>query len=244
MWLETDLAGGESLKLVLIPPGTFTMGSPDRERGRGSDEQPHEVELTQGLYVSIHEVTNGQYRRCKSDHASGSGFDGAQQPVVEVSHDDAVSYATWLSSRGGGVFRLPTESEWSTRAARGRRRRSGSVGRSRLRRRTTMGAAVMAVVRRGVPPTDDGRRNVRIERLGPVRHARKRVGVVRRRVRGVPVRTHSRPAGCAVRGRSRAARRVVVPRPWLRPLGAPRRRSPVARRSFIGFRVVLVVPRG
>ncbi len=58
-------------------------------------------------------MTNGQYRRFKSGHDSGEylsvSLNGDRQPVVEVSRPDAVSYATWLSGRGGGVYRLPTE---------------------------------------------------------------------------------------------------------------------------------------
>ncbi len=48
MWAETNLGDGESLKFVLIPPGTFTMGSPEGEEGRDSDETQHQVEITEG----------------------------------------------------------------------------------------------------------------------------------------------------------------------------------------------------
>lgn len=114
---EVDLGGGERLRFVWIPPGRFRMGSPATEEGRFDDEAQHEVELTQGFYLSIHEVTNGQYRRFKEDHDSGAyqgeSLAGATQPAVMVSHEAATAYVGWLSGRGGNErYRLPTESEW------------------------------------------------------------------------------------------------------------------------------------
>jgi formylglycine-generating enzyme required for sulfatase activity len=129
VWEEVAVGGGESLKFVLIPPTTasapeyFVMGSPDgtqgttKEDGRDDDETQHEVELTRPYYLSIHEVTNGQYRRFKASHDSGryegQSLNGPQQPVVLVSHEDAMSFVDWLKQqKRGREFRLPTESEW------------------------------------------------------------------------------------------------------------------------------------
>jgi formylglycine-generating enzyme len=101
------------MRFVLVPPGKFTMGSPESEQGRGSDETQHEVELTRPYYVSIWETTNGQYRRFKKDHRSGEKLDREEQPVVEVSHDDATAFVGWLSGQEAGKnYRLPTEAEW------------------------------------------------------------------------------------------------------------------------------------
>jgi formylglycine-generating enzyme required for sulfatase activity len=46
---------------VLIPAGSFTMGSPTTEPGRNTDETQHQVTLTHGIYVQTTEVTNQQY---------------------------------------------------------------------------------------------------------------------------------------------------------------------------------------
>jgi formylglycine-generating enzyme required for sulfatase activity len=51
------------MKFVLVPPGTFTMGSPAPETGRKDDERQHKVTLTRGFYLGKHEVTVGQFRR-------------------------------------------------------------------------------------------------------------------------------------------------------------------------------------
>ncbi len=104
------------MRFVLVPAGTFTMGSPEGEKGRSADEVRHPVILTRPFYVSIHETTNGQYRRFKRDHDSGKleeSLNGDTQPVVRVSHTDATEFARWLSGRESGrAYRLPTESEW------------------------------------------------------------------------------------------------------------------------------------
>jgi formylglycine-generating enzyme required for sulfatase activity len=53
------------MEFILIPPGTFRIGSPDSEPGRNSggyDEKPTEVTLSKGFYLAKHEVTVGQFR--------------------------------------------------------------------------------------------------------------------------------------------------------------------------------------
>jgi formylglycine-generating enzyme required for sulfatase activity len=113
-----------TMKLVLIPPGTFVMGSPDREKGRNADETAHRVTLTLGFYMGAMEVTNGQYRKFRPKHSStkfgGLSLDGDDQPVVFVSWNDAVAFCNWLTWREkdlgrigpGDFYRLPTEAEW------------------------------------------------------------------------------------------------------------------------------------
>jgi formylglycine-generating enzyme required for sulfatase activity len=108
---------GIGMRFVLIPAGTFQMGSSTTEEGREEDEVQHEVVLTKPYYVQVTEVTNAQYRTWKGDHDSGSYEDqtlsGDQQPVVRVSWDDAKGYADWLSGQEEGrAYRLPTEAEW------------------------------------------------------------------------------------------------------------------------------------
>ncbi len=73
-------------------------------------------------WIGKYEVTNGQYRRFRPRHSSGSreGFslDGDEQPVAMVSWHDAAAYCKWLNENFGDriprgfVFRLPTELEW------------------------------------------------------------------------------------------------------------------------------------
>lgn len=57
------------LRLILVPPGEFRMGSPETETGRSLDETPHLVRLRQAFYAGVHEVTNGQFSAFV--HASG-----------------------------------------------------------------------------------------------------------------------------------------------------------------------------
>src|SRR5947208_3424691 len=45
------------MKLVLIPAGTFRMGSPRDEKGRGADEEAHEAEISRPFYLGICETT-------------------------------------------------------------------------------------------------------------------------------------------------------------------------------------------
>lgn len=102
------------MRFVLIPAGDFMMGSLSNEDGREPDETAHRVEITQPFYASIWETTNGQYRRFKASHRSGSEFDADDQPVNSITYDEAVAFASWVSSTRDAAhhYRLPTEAEW------------------------------------------------------------------------------------------------------------------------------------
>ncbi|MBN2209107.1 MAG: SUMF1/EgtB/PvdO family nonheme iron enzyme [Candidatus Coatesbacteria bacterium] len=114
VWTEPNTG----MQFVWLPGGCFNMGSPLTDKAHDEDECPvHEV-CVDGFWMGKFEVTNGQYRKFKPDHHSGSyeGFsrDGDNQPVVYVSWDDAKAFADYLSKLHGGryEFRLPTEAEW------------------------------------------------------------------------------------------------------------------------------------
>ena len=99
------------MKLKLIPPGEFTMGSPEREPGRGIDEIQHLVKITKPFYLSAHEVTQQQYKQVMGKNPSISV--GATKPAENITWDDAVKFCRMLSELEEGVtYRLPTEAEW------------------------------------------------------------------------------------------------------------------------------------
>jgi len=99
------------MRFVLIPPGEFMMGSPDTEKDRDSDEGPvHRVRLTQPFYLAIHEVTQRQYEAVMGTNPSG--FKGPENPVEQVSWNDAQDFCKKLSQKEGKTYRLATEAEW------------------------------------------------------------------------------------------------------------------------------------
>ena len=81
------------INLVRIEPGRFTMGSPAEETGRDDDEDPHPVEITQGFFLSQHEVTRGQFRvfvantkyqtDAEKNPKGGWGFDPATKTIQQ-----------------------------------------------------------------------------------------------------------------------------------------------------------------
>ncbi|MGE4297055.1 MAG: SUMF1/EgtB/PvdO family nonheme iron enzyme [Desulfovibrionaceae bacterium] len=117
----TDPATG--MEFVWVPGGCFRMGSPASEKDRDNDEGPVHDVCVDGFWMGKYEVTNAQYRAFKSGHDSkmfnGHSLNGQDQPVVSVSWEDATAYAAWLSGKGNGRFRLPTEAEWEYAARAG-----------------------------------------------------------------------------------------------------------------------------
>ena len=111
--LALDLGDGVSMEVVLIRPGTFTMGS----EKNGSD---HEVTISQPFYIGKYPVTQEQWQAIMGN--SPSRFKGTRNPVDSVSWNDARDFCKRLSTRTRKAVRLPTEAEWEYACRAGSRR--------------------------------------------------------------------------------------------------------------------------
>jgi formylglycine-generating enzyme required for sulfatase activity len=114
-----DVEGGP--EMVVVPAGMFVMGSPDGEPERPPSEGPrHAVMFAHPFAVGRHAVTRGQFAafvNAADFKASGRWRDpGFRQddshPVVNISWDDARTYAAWLAEITGRPYRLLSEAEW------------------------------------------------------------------------------------------------------------------------------------
>ncbi len=109
----------ECPELVVVPAGSFQMGSSKNDR-----EKPvHEVRIAKPFAIGIREVTFEEWDRCASEHSckfrpGDRGWGRGNRPVINVSWVDAKEFVTWLSQKTGQVYRLPSEAEWEY-AARG-----------------------------------------------------------------------------------------------------------------------------
>ena len=105
--------GAKPLEIVLIPAGTFMMGSPDDEKNRYDNEGPqHEVTISKDFYIGKYEVTQAQWQAVMGSNPSF--FSGTNNPVEQVSWNDCHELIDKLNAMGlvSGTFRLPTEAEW------------------------------------------------------------------------------------------------------------------------------------
>jgi formylglycine-generating enzyme required for sulfatase activity len=104
------LGNGVTLEMVLIPGGTFTMGSPSDEAMRVNNEGPqHEVTVPE-FYLGKYAVTQAQWEAVMGNNPSR--FKGSNRPVEQVSWRDATEFCQKLSERTGRSYRLPSEAEW------------------------------------------------------------------------------------------------------------------------------------
>ncbi len=115
-----------SLDMIFCPPGTFTMGSPANEAGRGSDETQHQVTLTNGFYFGKYEVTQAQYETVMTGNSEGlnakpgSWQNNPNHPVNSVSWNDVQVFLSRLNDMeqtagrlpAGWKYVLPTEAQW------------------------------------------------------------------------------------------------------------------------------------
>jgi formylglycine-generating enzyme required for sulfatase activity len=62
-----EIRNSLAMRLAYISPRTFLMGSPESEQGRERQEVQHQVTLTKGYYLGVHEVTVGQFREFVRD---------------------------------------------------------------------------------------------------------------------------------------------------------------------------------
>ncbi len=118
---EKDYTNAVGMKFVLLKPGTFKMGSPDTEAGRGAEEGPAgDVALDREFYIGTTEVTSGQYQQLMGKSpawTAGRVRGGTDWPVEQVTWIEAREFCKKLNERDRGRrrgwdYRLPTEAEW------------------------------------------------------------------------------------------------------------------------------------
>ena len=128
-------------EMVVVPSGSFTMGSPNNEEGRYDGEGPrHRVNIGYPLAVGVYEVTFSEWEACVADGGCGgyrpsdSGWGRGNRPVIKVSWKDAQSYVRWLSQKTDHNYGLLSESEWEYVARAGTDTRyswGNEIGRNR-----------------------------------------------------------------------------------------------------------------
>ena len=107
------------LRMMLVPAGTFLMGSPEDELERTEAEGPqHEVTVSR-FFMAKCPVTQGQWRVVagmpqvnRELKLEPSHFKGGKRPVEQVSWYDAVEFCDRLTLHTNLQYRLPTEAEW------------------------------------------------------------------------------------------------------------------------------------
>jgi formylglycine-generating enzyme required for sulfatase activity len=127
---ETDV----KFRMVPIPAGTFTIGSPSTEKGRDPDEGPQKQVQVSAFWMGATEVTFAEWdaffknmnvpqtKNISVDAVSrptaqyidltwGMGRD-ARHPTNSMSQQAAIMYCKWLYEKTGVFYRLPTEAEW------------------------------------------------------------------------------------------------------------------------------------
>jgi len=141
------LAPGSLLKdcdicpeMVVLPQGSFIMGTPADEVARQPDEGPqHEVIFSRPFAIGIYPVTAGEWEAYRQE-AGVSGRSGdtrpgractqgkpsypqdPRQPAVCMTYHDVQDYVRWLAAKTGKPYRMVSEAEWEYAA------RAGSTG--------------------------------------------------------------------------------------------------------------------
>jgi formylglycine-generating enzyme required for sulfatase activity len=112
-------------QMVVLPAGSFIMGSPRIEPGHQLPEEPqHQVTIAKPFAVSKFELTFDEWDTCVDygDCPQGitdSEWGRGRQPVIDVTWGDAQRYVAWLSKITGRRYRLLTEAEYEYAARAG-----------------------------------------------------------------------------------------------------------------------------
>jgi sulfatase modifying factor 1 len=96
------------MEFVLIPAGTFMMGSPPEEAYRGKEVQ-HQVTISSPFYLQSTEVTVEQWRAVMGRKLFGRRMGPGDMPVVKISWHDCMDFIRKLNALSEWSYRLPTE---------------------------------------------------------------------------------------------------------------------------------------
>ena len=109
------------MEFVLIPAGTFMMGSPPDEPHRNKSETQHPVKISKPFYLQKTEVTLKQWRALMGKRFFGlfKRRGKENEPIVKVSWFDTIKFIEKLNALNEGNYRLPTEAEWEYAARAG-----------------------------------------------------------------------------------------------------------------------------
>ena len=112
-------------EMVVIPKGTFTMGTPNDEPYRFANEgPPHKVTIARPFAVGRFTVSFDEWDACVADggcydfKGDDRGFGRGRLPAAGINFEYAKVYLSWLSKKVGRTYRLPSdaEREYFTRA--------------------------------------------------------------------------------------------------------------------------------
>jgi formylglycine-generating enzyme required for sulfatase activity len=112
-------------EMVVIPVGSFSMGSSSAETGRTANEGPrHDVTFAKPFALARRETSFAEWDACVADGgcpegASDNGWGRSRRPAINVSWSAASGYAEWLSRKTGEKYFLPSEAEWEYAARAG-----------------------------------------------------------------------------------------------------------------------------
>jgi formylglycine-generating enzyme required for sulfatase activity len=133
--LKKSIAESIGLDFVLVPPGSFMMGSPEKFKGAQKNEKPqHKVTITKAFEIGKHEITLAQWEAVMGTSPfkilprSNNFYEmpGMATRITKPNHpatvswQDAQDFIKKLNEKEGqNRYRLPTEAEWEYAARAG-----------------------------------------------------------------------------------------------------------------------------
>ncbi len=128
--LPVEYTNSVGMRLRLMPPGSFMMGSEEETLGHTVYEHYHEKTIERPFYIGVTEVTQRQYEDVMGTNPAYFADSSPNLPVENVTWFDAVRFCNalseredlpvvyhyrneqWVMDRESTGYRLPVETEW------------------------------------------------------------------------------------------------------------------------------------